>query len=58
MKIIAKTLRTVTDEQLDQILERTEYLEKGIALGVDAIQDHDLRCAAQKEIAHRDNFYI
>lgn len=39
-------------EQLDDILERTEYADAGVALG-EAAADQDLRRAAQREIARR-----
>lgn len=54
--ITTDNIRTATAEQLDDILERTEYAESGVAIGDDAAKDQDLRRAAQKEIARRAGF--
>lgn len=49
---ISATVGVATAEQLDEIIERTEYAEAGVALG-DAAADQDLRRAAQREIDRR-----
>lgn len=45
-------VRKSSADQLDLIMDRTEYAESGVALG-DAAADQDLRRAAQAEIARR-----
>lgn len=50
--ITIENIKTATAEQLDDIIERTEYAEAGVALG-DAAADQDLRRAAQREIDRR-----
>ena len=40
-------------EELDDILARTEYAERGVTLGAAAARDQDLRRAAQDELARR-----
>ena len=52
-KITVDNIKTATADQLDDILERTEYAEVGVALGDRAAADQDLRRAAQKELARR-----
>jgi len=47
-----RKMRAASTEELDAILERTEYCESGVALG-GAAEDQDLRRAAQKELASR-----
>lgn len=51
--ITIDNIKTATDEELDDILERTAYADKGVAIGESASTDQDLRRAAQKEIARR-----
>ena len=51
--ITIANIRTATSDQLDDIIERTEYAEKGVAIGVIAAKDQDLRRAAQSEITRR-----
>ena len=46
-------IRTATEEQLDDIIERTEYAESGVTIGEAAAADQDLRRAAQAELASR-----
>lgn len=48
-----ENIRMVTDDDLDDILERTEYAENGVAIGDAAKKDQDLRRAAQKELNRR-----
>lgn len=50
--ITVNNIHEATFDQLDEIMERTEYAESGVALG-DAAEDQDLRRAAQREIAWR-----
>ena len=45
-------IKSATADELDDILERTEYAEHGVALGV-AVEDQALRRAAQDELARR-----
>lgn len=52
-KITVDNIKTSTAEELDEILERTEYAENGVAIGSAAAGDQDLRRAAQKEIERR-----
>ena len=47
-----ENIKSATAEQLNNILERTEYAESGVALW-DAAADQDLRRAAQAELARR-----
>ena len=47
-----ENIKSATAEQLDDILEATEYTEHGVALG-GAAADQDLRRAAQAELARR-----
>jgi hypothetical protein len=49
----AKNLRNMTADELDDIIERTEYAERGVAVGEDAANDQDLRRAAWAEINRR-----
>lgn len=49
-------VRKANAEQLDDILERTEYAETGVAIGDAAAWDQDLRRAAQREIGRRMGF--
>ncbi len=51
-KITIDTIKTATGEQLDEIVERTEYADVGVALG-GAAADQDLRRAAMREIERR-----
>lgn len=51
--ITTSNIRTATTEQLDDIIERTEYAEVSVAIGQGAADDQDLRRAAQRELAHR-----
>ncbi len=53
MDINVGNIKTATVEELDDILERTEYAEHGVALW-GAAADQDLRRAAQAELARRD----
>ncbi len=46
-------IREATADDLDEIMERTEYAENGVAIGEGAAADQDLRRAAQKEIDRR-----
>lgn len=46
-------VRTATSDQLDDILERTEYAESGVAIGKEAAKDQDLRREVQAEIKRR-----
>lgn len=46
-------LSLLSGEELDLIIERTEYADAGVAIGADAARDQDLRRAAQAEIARR-----
>ena len=50
--ITIDNIKTATADELDNIIEATEYTEHGVALG-DAAIDQDLRRAAQAEIARR-----
>ena len=50
--ITIDNIKTATADELDDIIEDTEYTEHGVALG-DAATDQDLRRAAQAEIARR-----
>ena len=50
--ITAATIKTASMEQLDEIIERTEYAEAGVAIG-EAAADQDLRRAAQREMDRR-----
>ncbi len=52
--ITIDNIRTATADQLDDIIERTEYAAKGVTLGDDAAKDQDLRRAAKKELARRE----
>jgi len=52
---LIRRMRGSSMEELDAIIERTEYCESGVALG-DAAADQDLRRAAQKEIGVRLGF--
>ena len=45
-------IKTATADELDDIIEATEYAEHGVALG-EAAKDQDLLRAAQAEIARR-----
>jgi hypothetical protein len=47
-----RKVRDASMEELDAILERTEYCESGVALG-GAAEDQDLRRLAQRELASR-----
>ena len=51
--ITIANIRTATADQLDDIIERTEYAEKGVAIGEEAAKDQDLRRAAQAESTRR-----
>jgi len=51
--ITAATIKTATMEQLDDIMERTEYAESGVTIGEGAAADQDLRRAAQRELERR-----
>ena len=46
-------LTTLTNEQLDDIIDRTEYTIGAVAIG-DAAIDQDLRSAAEAELAKRE----
>lgn len=50
--ITIENIKAATMEQLDDIIERTEYAETGVAPGA-AAEDQDLRRAAQRELARR-----
>ena len=50
--ITIANIATATMEQLDDIMQRTEYAQEGVAVG-DAAADQDLRRAAQKELGVR-----
>lgn len=52
-KITVANISTATMDQLDDIIERTEYAEVGVAIGQAAADDQDLRRAAQRELARR-----
>ena len=52
----AENIREATDDDLDEIMERTEYAENGVAIGDAAAADQDLRRAAQKEMARRHGY--
>ena len=54
--ITIKNIRTVTEDQLDDILRRTAYAEHGVAIGEGAAEDQDLRRAAQRELGRRMGF--
>ncbi len=49
----ANDIRKLSVEELDDILERTEYAEQGVAIGVGAQKDQDLRRLAQRELERR-----
>jgi hypothetical protein len=48
-----KNVGKLTAEQMDDVLEKTEYAETGVAIGQSAVDDQDYRRAAQKELARR-----
>ena len=50
-----KSIATATMGQLDDIIQRTEYADRGVAVG-EAAADQDLRRAAQQELARRMGF--
>jgi hypothetical protein len=50
--ITIDNIKTATADQLDEIIERTDYCESGVALG-GAAEDQDLRRAAQRELGRR-----
>lgn len=43
----------MTGDQLDAIMERTEYADQGVAIGDGAAADQDLRRVVQAEIGYR-----
>jgi ribosomal protein L12E/L44/L45/RPP1/RPP2 len=45
-------ITTLTNEQLDDIIDRTEYTIGAVAIG-DAAADQDLRAASEAELAKR-----
>lgn len=51
--ITIDNIHTATADQLDDIMERTEYAESGVAIGKEAASDQDLRRAAQAELGRR-----
>ena len=51
--ITAATIKTASMEQLDDIMDRTDYAENGVAVGAGAAEDQDLRRAAQRELDRR-----
>lgn len=48
-----RKVRSASMEELDSIIERTEYCEAGVAVGAEAAADQDLRRAAQREVSSR-----
>ena len=50
---VIRQVRAASMEDLDDIIERTEYAENGVAIGEAARADQDLRRAAQRELADR-----
>lgn len=51
--ITIDNIKTATFEQLDDIIERTEYAEVGVAVCEAAAEDQELRRAAQRELSRR-----
>lgn len=54
--ITIKNIRIATPDQLDDIIESTEYAAHGVAIGESAARDQDLRKAAKHELARRAGF--
>lgn len=46
----------LSSDDLDAILERTEYADEGVAIGTAAASDQDLRREAQRELGRRMGF--
>jgi hypothetical protein len=53
IKALNAKVANLTDDELGDILERTEYTENGVALGDGAAHDQDMRRLAQKELGRR-----
>ena len=47
------SLRTASVDELDEIMERTEYAAEGVAAGAAAAQDQDLRRMVERELGRR-----
>ena len=48
-----QNVNVMSMDELDEIINHTEYAESGVTIGDGAAADQDLRRAAQKEIGRR-----